>query len=141
MDFLVVGRSYAPTLCMILVILQMRVPATKRKELCQTIVSLIASLRTETGCRCCDFYRNLVDENELCILEVWDTRKNLDDYLNSEGFRVLRGAMTLLQEPCEMSVHAVAAGERRSKEIGSALHANRLMFAMAGADGPSGRPN
>jgi len=141
MDFLVVGRSYALTLYMILVILQMRVRATKRKELSQTIVSLIGALRTETGCRCCGYYRNLVDENELCILEAWDTWKNLDDYLNSEGFRVLRGAMTLLQEPCQMSVHALAAGERGSKEIGSAHQASRLHFAMAGADGPSGQPN
>jgi uncharacterized protein YjbJ (UPF0337 family) len=62
MDFLAVGRSYAFMLCGILVAQQMRVPATRRKELSQAIVSLIGSQRTETRCRCCDFYRNLVDE-------------------------------------------------------------------------------
>jgi quinol monooxygenase YgiN len=87
----------------------MRVFAVKRKELAQTVVSLIGSLRSEKGCRRCDFYRSVEDENELCILEEWDTRENFDRHLNSDGFRVLRGAMNLLQEPYEMVFFTVAA--------------------------------
>jgi quinol monooxygenase YgiN len=55
------------------------------------------------------------DENELCILEEWDTRKNLNTHLESDRFRVLRGAMTLLQEPYEMLVHTVAARKERAE--------------------------
>ena len=44
------------------------------------------------------------DENELCILEEWDIRKNLNSHMKSERFRVLRGAMNLLQEPYEKKV-------------------------------------
>ena len=47
---------------------------------------------------------NEEDENELCILEEWDIRKNLNSHLKSERFRVLRGAMNLLQEPYEKEV-------------------------------------
>ena len=100
---------------MILVIIRMKVLAEKRKELSQTIVSLIGSLRTEKGCMRCDFYQSMEDENKLCILEEWDTRENLDSHLKSERFRVLRGAMNLLQEPYEMIVHSVAAGKKRTK--------------------------
>ena len=92
---------------MILVIIRMKVLAEKRKELSQTIALLIGSLRTEKGCRRCDFYRSMEDENELCILEEWDTRENLNSHLKSERFRVLRGAMNLLQEPYEMMFHTV----------------------------------
>jgi len=95
---------------MILVIIRMKVLAEKRKELSQTIALLIGSLRTEKGCGRCKFYRSMEDENELCILEEWDTRKNLNNHLKSELFRVLRGAMNLLQEPYEMVFHTVAAG-------------------------------
>jgi quinol monooxygenase YgiN len=56
----------------------MKVLAEKRVELCQTMVSLIGSLRTEKGCLRCDFCRSMEDENELRILEEWDTRKNLN---------------------------------------------------------------
>jgi quinol monooxygenase YgiN len=92
---------------MILVIIRMKVLAEKRKELSQTIALLIGSLRTEKGCRRCGFYRSMEDENELCILEEWDTRDNLNSYLKSERFKVLRGAMNLLQEPYEMMVYTV----------------------------------
>jgi len=53
----VVGRPFADTICMILVIIRMRVLAEKRKELSQTISSLISSIRTEKGCQRCNFCR------------------------------------------------------------------------------------
>ena len=93
---------------MILVIIRMQVLPEKRKELSQTIVSLIGSLRTEKGCLRGDFCQCMENENELRIFEEWDTRKNLNSHLKSERFRVLRGAMNLLQEPYEMIVHTVA---------------------------------
>ena len=92
---------------MILVIIRMKVFAEKRKELSQTIASLIGSLRTEKGCLRCDFCQNIEDENELCIIEEWDTRENLNSHLKSERFKVLRGAMSLLQEPYELMVYTV----------------------------------
>ncbi len=94
---------------MILVIIRMKVLAEKHKELSQTIVSLIGSLRAEKGCLRCDFCQGMEDENELCILEEWDTRENLNSHLKSEHFKVLRGAMNLLREPYEMLVHTEAA--------------------------------
>ena len=90
---------------MILVIMRMKVLSEKRKELSQTIASLIGSIRTEKGCRRCDFCQSMEDENELCLLEEWDTQGNLKDHLKSERFRVLRGAMNLLQGPYEMMFH------------------------------------
>ena len=111
----VVGQPFANTICMILVIIRMQVIPEKRKELSQTIVSLIGSLRTEKGCLRCDFCQCMENENELRILEEWDTRKNLNSHLKSERFRVLRGAMNLLQEPYEMVFHTVAAGKKKTE--------------------------
>jgi quinol monooxygenase YgiN len=95
---------------MILVIIRMKILAEKRKELSQTIALLIGSIRTEKGCQRCDFCRSIKDENELCILEEWDTRENLNSHLKSERFKVLRGAMNLLKEPYEMEFHTVVPG-------------------------------
>ena len=89
---------------MILLTIRMKVLAEKRKELSQTIALLIGSIKTEKGCRRCEFYQSMENENGLCILEEWDTRKNLNSHLNSEHFRVLRGAKSLLQEPYEKGV-------------------------------------
>ena len=92
---------------MILLIIRMKVLAEKRKELSQTITSLIGSVRTEKGCRRCDFYQSMEDENGLCLLEEWDTQEHLENHLKSAHFRVLRGAMNLLQEHYEMMVYTV----------------------------------
>jgi quinol monooxygenase YgiN len=79
---------------MILVILRMKVRPDKRMELSQTITSLCGSLRMAKGCRC-------------FLLEEWDSQEDLMTHLNSEHFRVLRGAMSLLREPYEMMFHTI----------------------------------
>ncbi len=94
-------------ICMVLIIIRMKVLAEKRKELSQTIASLIGSIRTEKGCRRCDFCQSMEDENELSLLGEWDTQENLNSHLKSDRFRVLRGAMNLLQEPHGMMFHTV----------------------------------
>ena len=93
---------------MILVIIRMKVLSKKRMELLQTISSLIGSIRTEKGCKRCDFCQSMEDENRLFLLEEWDTQENLKTYLKSGRFRVLRGAMNLLKEPYEMTFHTVS---------------------------------
>ena len=85
----------------------MKALSKKHMELSQTIASLIGSIRAEKGCKRCDFYQSIEDENELCLFEEWDTQQNLKNYLKSGRFRVLRGAMNLLKEPYEMMFHTV----------------------------------
>jgi quinol monooxygenase YgiN len=103
----VVGSPFAMVIFMVLVIIRMRVLSEKRMELSQAIGSLIGSIRTEKGCKRCDFCQGMEDENRLFLLEEWDTVENLTGYLKSERFRVLRGAMNLLKEPYEMMFHTV----------------------------------
>ena len=92
---------------MTLVIIRMKVLSEKRMELSQAIVSLIGSIRTEKGCVHCNFFQNIEDENELYLLEEWDTQENLIGHQKSERFRILLGAMNLLKKPYEMMVHTV----------------------------------
>ena len=105
---------------MILVITRMKVIYEKRMELSQTIASLSGSIKREKGCRRYDFCQSVADENRLFLLEEWDTRENLLIHLKSEHFKVLRGAMNLLEEPYERMFHTlieeIAALEELGKE-------------------------
>lgn len=92
-------------MAMILMTIRMKVLSEKHKELSQTISSLVGSIRTETGCRRCDFCLNAEDENDLLILEQWDSEEHLQAHMNSDQFRVLRGTANLLQKPYEMKFH------------------------------------
>jgi quinol monooxygenase YgiN len=90
---------------MILFIIRMKVLSEKRIELSQTIALLSVSIRKEKGCRRFDFCQNVEKENQLYLLQEWESRKNLINHMKSDHFSVLRGAMNLLQEPYEMIVH------------------------------------
>jgi quinol monooxygenase YgiN len=105
--FSAVGRPFAFTIFMILVTIRMKVFPEKRMELSQTIALLMGDIRTENGCKRCDFCQSTEDENQLCLLEEWDTKESLKTHLKSGHFRVLRGAMNLLKEPYQMMFHTV----------------------------------
>jgi quinol monooxygenase YgiN len=90
---------------MIQVIIQMKVLSEKHMELSQTIVLLCGSTRMEKGCKRCDFCQSIEDENQLFLLEEWDTQGNLMTHQKSEHFKVLRGAMSLLEEPYKYMVY------------------------------------
>jgi len=96
---------------MILIIIRMKVVSEKRLELSQAISSLSVFIRMEKGCRSCDFCRSIEDENRFFLLEEWDSWENVMAHLKSEHFRVLRGAMNLLQEPYEMMFHTASDPE------------------------------
>jgi len=98
---------------MVLIIIRMKVLPEKRMELSQTIASLIGSIRTEKGCKSCDFCQSVEDEYKLYLFGEWDTQENLRSHLKSVHFRVFKGAMNLLKEPYEMMFHPVfQLGER-----------------------------
>ena len=101
------GRLFAIIMVMILLILQMDVLSEKRLELSQTIASLSESVKLKKGCQRYDFLQSIEDENRLYLLEEWDTEENLMNHLKSEHFRVFRGAMNLLKEPCERMFYTV----------------------------------
>ena len=109
---------------MILVTIKIAVRSTKQKELAQTLCALAGLVRKEAGCVSSAFYCDVEKENALCILEEWATRANLDAHLRSDNFRVLRGAVKLLNGSAQMRFHSVsqtlgeeavaAASERRA---------------------------
>jgi len=93
---------------MILVITRMKVLSEKRMELSQAVASLSDPIRMEKGCLRYDLCRSIEDENQLFLLEEWDTQENLVTHLKSQHFRVIRGAMNLLEEPYERMFYTVS---------------------------------
>lgn len=98
---------------MILLIMRMKVISEKRLELSQVIASLTGSIRTKKGCRRCDISQSMENENELCLIEEWDTLRSFRAHLKSELFKVIRGAMNLLENPCDVSFYTVLHSEKK----------------------------
>jgi len=93
---------------MILVTIKIDVRSAKQKELAQTLSALAVRVRKEAGCVSSTFYREVENENALCVIEEWESQADLDAHLQSDNFRVLRGAVKLLNGPAEMRFHSVS---------------------------------
>jgi len=81
---------------MVDVTIKMSVPADKRIEILQTIKSLLAPIRRETGCLSCNCYVDTEQENNIILKQEWKTDADLMAHLKSDHFSILRGAMKLL---------------------------------------------
>ena len=72
----------------------------KRTELFQTISVLIDQTNRARGCLMFRYYIDAADENSLLLLAEWETDSDLNNYLRSEAFAILRGAITLFSTRC-----------------------------------------
>jgi quinol monooxygenase YgiN len=97
---------------MILLNIHMKVAPAQRKELTQAIGSLLGSIRCVKGCLSCDIYTSLEDQNQLCLCGEWESGEDLAGHLRSEHFKVLLGAMSLLQQPYEVRFYTAAPDSR-----------------------------
>lgn len=68
----------------------------KRIELAQTIARLLGPIKNVKGCRTIRFYLDAADENSSLLLSEWETQSDLDRYLRSNDFAILRGAIRVL---------------------------------------------
>lgn len=68
----------------------------KRTEFFQTIGRLLDPMKSAKGCRTLDFYLDASDSNSTLLVSEWETETDLDNYLGSNDFAVLRGAITVL---------------------------------------------
>jgi quinol monooxygenase YgiN len=68
----------------------------KRVELAQTIGRLLGPIKDVKGCRKISFYLDAVDQNSSLLLSEWETESDLERYLRSNDFAILRGAIMVL---------------------------------------------
>ncbi|MGE0683352.1 MAG: putative quinol monooxygenase [Candidatus Binatia bacterium] len=104
---------------MILLIIKIDVRPTKQKELVQTVSALAEQVRQEAGCVSSHCYRDVDHENTLCIVEEWATQADVDVHLRTDNWKVLRGAVKLLNGPAEIRFHTVS--QTRGEEATEAV--------------------
>ena len=94
---------------MILVIITLNAAPEKRKELLQTLKSIIGRIHEEKGCTRVRLLLDGDDGNIQYLMEEWNTREDLDDHIRSDLFGVLLGAKSILSEQLDFKIMAVAS--------------------------------
>jgi hypothetical protein len=74
----------------------------------QTLLSLIEPVGKEPGCKSCCISCDIDDKNSFCLLEEWETRKDLNHHIKSLRFGVLLGIKILLRNPLKIQIHTVS---------------------------------
>jgi len=90
----------------------MHVFPEKRKEVFQTLLSMIQSTGKERGCLSHHVFRDIEDENVFSLIDEWETREDLDQHIRSAKFGVLLGTKSLLCEPLKIQIFTVSDSER-----------------------------
>ena len=93
---------------MMIVRMTFKVHPEKHLEVLQTLLSLMAPLRKEPGCRNCAAFCDIDDKNRFILLEEWETRNEMNNHIRSQQFDVLLGTKTLLSEPPRICIHTVS---------------------------------
>jgi quinol monooxygenase YgiN len=91
----------------VLAMVKMTVFPKKRRELLQTLEILKNSTcQAESGCLEYRFYQERGDENTIIMIMEWQTQKELEAYQNTDPFKILQGAMSLLCQNSELRIGA-----------------------------------
>lgn len=85
----------------------------KRKELTQTLQSIVERVRQESGCLHAGFYQDVENEKHFLVIEEWATQRDSDNHLRSDIFTVLVGAGSLMHRPPAIVLRTVS----RSTEL------------------------
>ena len=83
----------------------------KRKEVMQTLLSMIESTKKERGCLSHHVFRDIEDKNGFDLIVEWKTREDLEHYIRSDRFSVLLGTKSLLGEPPQIEIHTISHSE------------------------------
>jgi len=96
---------------MILVKITMTARPEKRKEVMQTLLSMIEPTLQQQGCLSYQVFQNIEDENVFRLVKEWETREDLDLHMRSDSFSVLLGTKILLNEPHNIRIHTISHSE------------------------------
>jgi quinol monooxygenase YgiN len=92
---------------MVIIFFRMTARPEKLKELSQSIQSIIEQVRKENGCLYLGFYQSYEDKNEFLLVEKWASQEDSEAHLQSDYFKILKGAWILMQRPPEIEIHSV----------------------------------
>lgn len=91
----------------ILAMVKMTVFPKKRKELVQTLETLKNSTcKADLGCVEYRFFQEGDNENSIILILEWQAQEKLAAYQNSDPYKILMGAISLLCESSEMRIGA-----------------------------------
>jgi quinol monooxygenase YgiN len=92
---------------LVIVIIKLNARSEKCLELKQSLLAMIEPTRKEKGCLGHNIFQDIENDNGFSLIQMWQSRDDLDDYVRSDLFTVLIGTRYLLSRPAKISANEV----------------------------------
>ena len=94
---------------MIIVKLRVKVPSGERADVIDIFDSFIGPVSVQPGCVSAKLYAEINNDDDLILLEEWDSQKNLERHIRSDDFHKFLAVMDMAKEQPEISFHTVSS--------------------------------
>mgnify|MGYP001348844656 CR=1 FL=1 len=97
---------------MLIVIIKIYLPPRNKKEILQTLFSLLDLNKKEGGCLSYNIYQEIGCDNNYSLIERWSSFKQWDTYCSSDRFKVFMGAMSFLDRVPEITFGKISSEKK-----------------------------
>jgi quinol monooxygenase YgiN len=96
---------------MIVFILSMKVSPSERKEVVSIFDTIAGSTSVKPGCKKVRLYSDVDNDDELLLIEEWETVPDLERHIASDEFRKIMAIMDLAIAPPDIAFNTVSSVE------------------------------
>ncbi len=93
---------------MIIFTLHLTISSKIKDEVLHIVHSLIGPTEAYPSCIRCRLYDDTGNNNEILLLEEWESQEELEQHIRSHEFRKILALMDLANKPPEVSFHTVS---------------------------------
>jgi len=94
-----------------IVTLRIKVPRDQRKNFLDAARLVVGPTRVQPGCISCRFYQDLDDPDAVFLIEEWETRKELDNHIKSDRYRIVLSLLDMSEKPPEFRLSTISETE------------------------------
>ena len=94
---------------MIILVLSLKVSPTDRKNAVNIFDTVAGSISVKTGCKRVRLYSDVNNDDDLILIEEWNSESEVERHIGSDEFRKIMAIMDMAIEPPEISFHTVSS--------------------------------
>ena len=94
-----------------IVTLRLKVPRDQRNRFLDAAKRVMGPTEVQPGCISCRFYQDVNDPDAVFLVEEWNTRKELDQHLNSQEYRIILSLVDMSEKTPEFKISTISKTE------------------------------
>ncbi len=93
---------------MVILVIKLKVSPSDRKDVISIFDTVAGSTSVKPGCKMARLQSHIHDDDDLILIEEWETMPELERYIASDEFRKIMAIMDMAVELPEISFHSVS---------------------------------